>query len=232
MKMRFFYLVTIVCAILVSCEKEKSYESGSGTGTSGSVSNADCKACIYIPICDGAWYNYADTTAGLAQTVSDTFRYVKDSVIGAKTFKKFLSTSQQTYSFFNCTDGDTRLLSYGAVTSSGATVSKVELSLLKANLPLSGTWTDTLINGSGQTVIYADSIAQKAVSRTVNGQTFPDVIQVHVETSIYVPGFGSLTTNATDYYYARAVGLIEVIAEDFTTNTVFEHRTIKTYFIP
>ncbi len=229
-------LLSVMAAMffLASCQKEMSYETGtgSGTGTGGSPSNIDCKNCIYVPMCDGAWYSYNDTISGTAQIVSDTLLYVKDTSIDSKTFKVFFSKTQFNNTYTNCTNGESRVISYNNIGVGGSSVSKIDLILLKANLAVNGTWTDSIKNGASQTVLYIDSIKEKGVTRTINGQAFNDVIRVHIEIGIVFPPLGFVVTNTGDYYYAKGVGLVEVLVLDATSGMVVEHRTIKNYFIP
>ena len=240
MKAKLFYFF-VVSVILVSCQKELSVENngsgggstGGGGGTGGGTGgNAGCKDCIYIPMCDGSWYTYNDTLVGTAQVVTDTLKYVKDTTISNLTFKKFNSVTSPNSTYTNCTNGVTRIIGYNAVGAGGSTVSVIDLTMLKANSPTNTTWTDIIVNPTGQQVQYIDSIREKGVSRVVNGVTYPDVIHVFVTTGIDIPVLGLFVTNTTDYYYDRGVGLIEAVINDPNSGMILEHRTIKAYFIP
>ena len=226
--------MVIAAVALTGCQKELSFETSGvpgGTGTGGS-SSADCKACVYFPVCDGSVYTYYDTLSTNASVITDTFHFIKDTIIDNKTFVKNFSPLTQAYTYFNCTDGATRIIAYNASTLGGNTLSVADLTMLKANLPAGGVWQDKLTNPFGQQVTYLDSIAAKGVSRTVNGKTFPDVIQVNQQSGVDVPLLGFIVVTEGDYYFARGVGQIEVVITDPATGTVIQHRAIKSYYIP
>jgi hypothetical protein len=225
----------LLSGLFFSCQKEVSLEnsSGNGGGTGGGgINTGACKDCIYFPMCDGSWYTYDVLLGGTTQVVTDTFRYVKDTTIGNLVFKKMLSAAQKTYSYQNCTNGASRSINYNAVSAGGTTVSKIDITPLKANLPVNGTWTDTITNGAGQAVLYNYTLKEKGVSRTVNGKVFPDVIHVYFETGIDLPLFGFFVTNTSDYYYAKGVGFIESEIKDALSGTVIQQQFIKAWFVP
>ncbi len=225
------FSIAFLAIFLISCQKEVSLEKSTGGGGAGSGLVA-CKDCIYIPMCDGTWYTYNDTLLGNAQIATDTLRFIKDTTISSLSFKKFLSPAAQAFSYVNCNNGISRVIAYNPIGAGGTTVNKIDLTMLKANLAVNGSWTDTIDNGTGQQVLYTSTIKAKGISRTLNGQVFADVIHVYVETGIDLPGFGFFLTNTSDYYYARGVGLVEALIEDPSSGTVLQHRVIKAYFIP
>jgi len=235
MKTKLFYLL-LLSGLFFSCQKELSIENGSGSsgggGGTGGGSSSVCKDCIYIPMCDGSWFTYNDTLMGTAQVLTDTLKYIKDTTISNLVFRKFTSATIQNSTYTNCSSGTTRIITYNAVGAGGSSVSKINLTMLKASQPVNTTWTDTIINPTGQPVLYTDSIKEKGISRTVNGKTYSNVIHVYVETGIDLPFLGFFITNTTDYYYASGVGLIEAIIADPNSGTILEHRALKSYFIP
>jgi hypothetical protein len=232
-----FYLILTAIIIFTSCQKDLTFDNsgvpktGTGTGT-GTGSNSDCKACSYLPMCNGAWYTYNDTLGGTASSTTDTLLVIKDTTIDSKTFAKIYSPVSKTNIYYNCTNGASRLIAYNSTTFGGSNITVADITILKANLPLGGTWKDQLTNPTGQQVTYADSIVEKSISRTVNGKTYNDVIHVYVETGIDVPVLGFLVVTITDYYFAKGVGQIEAIISDATSGVIFEHRALKSYFIP
>ncbi|MEO5595506.1 MAG: hypothetical protein ABIR15_11320 [Chitinophagaceae bacterium] len=224
--------------IFSSCQKELSFEitpangTGTGTGTGGATST-DCKSCVYMPVCDGTWYTFADTLGTVASIFTDTLRFSKDTTIDSKTFTKIYSPASKTYAYYNCTDGATRLIQYNTTSLAGNTISKLDITFLKANLAVGGKWQDMLTNPLGQQVIYTDSIVAKGISRTINGKTFSDVIHVSVETGVNDSSIGGyFAFSVTDYYFAKGIGLIEALISYPSTGIVIEHRAIKSYYIP
>lgn len=224
---------------IISCQKEITFETadggtgsgGSGGGSGGGTASA-CKACAYMPMCDGTIYNYYDTTFGGSPAVSaDTLQFVKDTAFGGRTNQKFLTKGSATPYYTNCTSGISRITVFN-IPVTGGTVTKFELRMIDANLPVNGTWNDTVQNGAGQTVIYKNVIKAKAVSRTLHTNTFTDVIHVQTEAGVEVPLLGFFVTNKSDYYYARGVGLVEALIANEDGSIVYQHKVIKAYRIP
>jgi hypothetical protein len=236
MKLKFVAII-IGSILLVACQKELSLENGGAPtnpgGGGGGVSSADCKSCIYLPLCSGSWLKYADTLqSGITSESTDTATFVRDTTIASKVFQKFRTSLQGTFTYYNCTAGETNLITYNATTSGGSTVQKAEILPLKANEAVGGTWTYFLTNPAGQQVAYENTVVAKGISRTVNGRNYPDVIHVSTTVSINVPLLGNITTNEADYYYARGVGLIEYESRDPLFGTVVQKRALVDYYIP
>ena len=237
---KIFCLIAIASVVLTACQKELHYDIAGTTGngntggtTGGTTSTAtDCKSCVYMPVCDGTAFTFADTLYTSTSVVTDTLRFVKDTTIDSKAFVKIYSPLAKSYTYYNCTDGATRLIGYNANTVGGNTITVADITFIKANLPVGGTWQDKLNNPAGQQVLYNSKIAEKGITRTINGHTFTDVIHVYVEAGIDVPIVGFTVVTTTDYYFAKNIGLIETIITDPSGGTVIEHRAVKNYFIP
>jgi hypothetical protein len=221
--------------IISSCQKELTFENADnagGTGGGNGGGSTVCKACSYVPYCDGSVYSYYDTLlAGSPAVTSDTLQYVKDTTFSGRTYRKFITKGSTTPVYTNCTNGTFRtvLLNVGAT---GGSIPKIELQMLKDNLAVNGTWNDTIQNGLGQTVIYKNTIKEKAVSRTLHTNTFTDVIHVQADAGVEVPFLGFFITNRSEYYYARGVGLVEALIANEDGTVVYQHRVIKSYNIP
>ncbi len=238
----------IVAGILmVSCQKDLSEENGNlpgggttngGTGSGGTGSIfSKCKDCIYIPLCDGSVYKYADTSAGLTPgsttvaSVNYTIHFNKDSTINGVIYQKLTAESNNS-AFYNCTAGATTVIAYNAVSNNGNTLSYAKTTLLKANEVVGGSWTDQIINPQGLTVTYVYSIVSKGTARTVNNVAYPDVIHVHSQSTFDFPGFGTIPSGQAEYYFAKGVGQIESILTDDFTGTQILHRTLVSAVIP
>ncbi len=227
--------ILLLLVVFISCQKEIDINLG-GTnnngGGGGTNNNSNCKACAYLPYCDGATYSYYDTLMGVAPVISsDILKFIKDTVFSGKTFHKFTASSSPTAVYTNCTSGITTTAIFD-VGVTGGTISQVIIRPLQENLPVNGIWNDTLVNGLGQPVIYKYVINEKSIIRTLSGKTFNDVIHVQVETGVEVAGFGFFVTNMSDYYYAKNVGLIEALITNEDGTLVYQHRVIKSYNIP
>ena len=226
----FYTGLILLIIILASCQKEIDFVTGNNNNNGGN--NSNCKACAYLPYCDGASYSYYDTLLGSTATViSDNLQFLKDTVFSGKTFHKFSTTSSTTAVYTNCTSGVTTVAVLDAAVT-GGTIPKIELRPLQENLPVNGSWSDTIMNGFGQAVIYTHTIKGKGISKSLSGKTFNDVIYVQTDTGIDFPGLGYILTNKSDYYYARGVGLIEALITNEDGTLVYQHQVIKDYNIP
>jgi hypothetical protein len=232
MKMKFLPGL-LALFIIISCQKEVNFETATGgNGGSGGGGSAVCKACTYVPMCDGSVYSYYDTIfTGSPAVTADTLQYVKDTVFSGRTFRKFLTKGYSTPYYTNCTDGVFRNAAFN-LPATGGPITKIELVMLKDNIAVNGTWEDTITNGIGQTVYYKSKIIEKGVSRTLHTNIFPDVIHVQTENGVEVPIIGYFVTGVSDYYYAKGVGLIEARIASADGSVVYQHRVIKSYNVP
>ena len=93
-----------------------------------------------------------------------------------------------------------------------------EYIMLKDNIAVNQTWTGnysqtTTYNGLPTSIVqntaYTGKILEKDVTVTVNGETYPNVIKVHIkqETSI----MGALSVTNTEYWFAKNGGLVNSI---------------------
>ncbi len=103
----------------------------------------------------------------------------------------------------------------------GSTTTGAEYVVLKDNLPVGGTWTDTYT----QTTTYTDPafpvvtmnivnngfIVEKGITVTVNGEEFTDVIKTKLVQNATFMGQTTATTNY--YWFAKGVGPIKITNE-------------------
>lgn len=190
----------------------------------------NCKACTYFPICNGSKYEYYDTTYGSGSLRNADITTAGDTVISGKTFTKIPSGG--VLSYYNCTNGETTVAAFLAISNNGNILQKYESVILKANAAVGTTWSDSLLNPQGQTVIQNFKLVKKGISHKAGTFTFPDVIVVSLESGVDLPGFGFFAVSNTLYYYAKGVGLVETATVDYTTGTQVYHSVIKSYFIP
>ena len=151
-----------------------------------------------------------------------------DTTIDAKIYKKITATSG--VSFYNCTNGETNVVAYQQVSNNGNVLQKYQATMIKANAAIGTTWTDNITN-TGQTVVQNFKIKSKPSSRNVGTFNFSDLIVVSLESGVDFPGVGFIPVSFTYYYYAKGVGLVEVITQD-PLGQGFYHSVVKSYFIP
>ncbi len=90
--------------------------------------------------------------------------------------------------------------------------SSVEVLYLKDNLSTGGEWSQTFpINYSGFALqlTFKNKIAQKGISKTVNGITYNNVTDVETTLSVTGIPFAYTLTSDIHYYYAPKIGQIE-----------------------
>lgn len=215
-----FLTGTSGCSFSITC---------AGTTTPpGSTSN--CKSCTYTPMCKGNKFSYNDTTYGVTSIRSNEILNILDTTIDGKLFQKLITDGGNSY--FNCTNGESAVVGFDILTSGGNVVQKYESIMLKANAAVGTKWKTSLTNPQGQTVIQNFKIEAKGVSRSLGGFNFPDVIVVSLETGMDLPPIGYISAGISYYYYAKGVGLVEMISIDPTSGDVFYHSVVKSYFIP
>lgn len=203
------------------------------TFTAGTIT-ANCKACNYIPYCDGSTYSYIDTTSGGVTPVTQNLTYLTDSIMYGGIYKKFAVTGSAGNTYYNCTGGVSTSVVLNGISIGGTTIPVVKMVMLKANSPVGTTWQDTISLGAGSNAIFTSVISAKGISRAVLGTTFNDVIHVQQLGSIVIPGLGNTPFSTGDYYYAKDVGLIESLTLNTTSTpaTLALHRVLQSYNIP
>jgi len=101
-----------------------------------------------------------------------------------------------------------------------------EYIVLKDNIAVNQTWTGNYSQTTTYSVMpmpivqnttYTGKILEKDATVTVNGDTYPNVIKVHIkqETST----FGSVSITNTEYWYAKNVGVVNTITYFGTGST-------------
>lgn len=213
--------------------------------------SGDCKECIYLPVCVGSKYEYADTvftpnffdTGFTSQTSVRKADYLTsvDTIINGRVFKKVgLDNGINTnYSYVNCFNGETTVIAYNIQsTTSGNVLTAINTIELKANAAEGTNWKDTSVVNTVNYLYSSHTIVKKGISRTLLGVTYNNVILVRVDQSaLFVdPPIGLVSEGYVEYYTAKGIGLIETIgyAPNPITNETYltYHSVIKSYLVP
>lgn len=208
-----FFFIGVSALIFVSCGKKS-------TGPENPPA-----AESYLTTSTGSSWTYQQTDA--SGTTPKTAQYTvtstsKDSTIGSKSYHVY------NYSYGGNQYLNTMGSAYYQFDSLPGGIGKVfERLYLKDNLAKEGTWSqdvDVNVSLSGipitLKITLTNKIADKGVTREVNGKSYTDVI--HVTTSLSSTSIPTGLTSAIDSYYAPKFGLIEntsVINLDFMSVT-------------
>ena len=208
---------------------------------------SDCKECIYVPMCVGSKYEYADTTISpdSGSTIIPLERMGNitssvDTTINSRIYKKIgvFDGTTTAYNYISCLNGETNVIAYSVQSTISANVITISFTELKANAPVGATWTDTTLVNGVDFLYRNNTIIEKGISRVVSGVTFNDVIHLKVDETAFYAGPPAVTTpgGTTDYYFAKGVGFIEAISTILNPvnnqTYVFYHSVLKTYSIP
>ncbi|MBC7423430.1 MAG: hypothetical protein H7334_08275 [Ferruginibacter sp.] len=209
---------------IISCKKDKSIPASATTDN-------------YMPFTANSTWQYK--TVNNLMVNNDSVIYTvtssnRDSTINSKIYH-VLTTTNGPNQYRNITGNDYYTFQALPQALGG---SAVETIYLKDNIAANGNWSQLYnITASGLpvTINLLNTIAEKGISRTVNGIAYTDVI--HVTTTLSVSLLGSpLPTGAviTDIqnYYAKKVGMIESknkISINFTgiTNNIDQLTTLQ-----
>ena len=134
----------------------------------------------------------------------------QDTVANSKTYKVFTNTSGPN-EYYNITGSD--YYTFRKLPAAIADTS-IEVLYLKDNLAVGGTWFQSIpiiVAGTQLTLTFNYKIAQKGISRTVNGINYTDVTDVETTLSVSgIPAFITYSlTSDIHYYYAPKYGQIE-----------------------
>ncbi|MBL0356936.1 MAG: hypothetical protein IPP72_08595 [Chitinophagaceae bacterium] len=170
-------------------------------------------AVKFMSLTTGSTWNYKVTNNPSTTPVTSNYTVTatdRDSVANSKTYKVF-TNSGGANEYYNITGSD--YYTYRTLPANFGGNS-IEVLYLKDNLAVNGTWSQTTpitVSGFPLTLTLNNKIAQKGISKTVNGIAYTDVTDVETTFSIAgIPGFVTYTlTTDIHYYYAPKFGQIE-----------------------
>jgi len=170
----------------------------------------------YMTTTAGATWTYDDIDSSSAPPVLSTHTLVStnrpDTLINGRSYHIY-TNSNGSSEYYNISGSDYYVYQKLPDDLGGA---QVELLYLKTNVNAGATWTgsnNVTVSGFPITINYTSRIAEKGITKVVNGITYNDVI--HVETTLsLVPPFpiqpptSSEFATDMDFYYAPGKGLI------------------------
>lgn len=233
----------IFLLVLISCKKDYSLEANPFK---------KCVNCTYLPVCDSSVFVYTDSSATSVDTLTNLMTVYGDTTVNGQNF-----TSVSGFATFNtgllanCDNQDYKLLfpvsALGLNTDSlvAALLTQIPIpippglinfpetiqtSVLKANLPVNSTWTDTIYSLSLPPLISFSAglnytIIGKGLQRNIYQVNYTDVIHVRSELVVNSPLINLPLDYTIDYFFAKDVGIIEVQV----TEASVVQRVLKLY---
>jgi len=226
----YLIIFLFLAATLTSCRKDNSAFVGPSSGTAGGSQSES-----YYPVEKGT-----ERTYRLTDDISNTtITSVETSTGNKKTFNnesysevstKLNNSPTLSKSYIYEKDGVYRFrgetLAYGI---------ELQFEYLNTNVAVGGTWTKPVnesgtVNGAPARIVC--TMAEKNISKVVNGKTFNNVIHTTVDLQ-YDLSNGFETVATYEFFSAKGVGIIEIDTEmDFfgfksTSKTELMSYTIK-----
>lgn len=184
-RLRFLMMWCLVLGIMVSCgDKEDD--------ASPKTAELD-----YLPTTQGSTWSYGGSSPYSLTATGKT------KVIDGKTYSE-METKQG-----NETRKSYVLKEKGVYTAIGMdpSLGDIALTFLKEETPVGKPWFQTnTINGVQTKMTF--TIIEKGITKTVQGNTFKDVIHVQMNSTYTFMGMEMDLGIPTDYYWAKGVGLI------------------------
>jgi hypothetical protein len=185
-KLKYLLIWCLVLGTFISCgDKEDE-------GEPASAAQQD-----YLPTTKGSTWNYGGitpytlTVTGATKVVNGKTYYEMETKQGSDVRKSYVVKDKGVYT------------AIGFVPNSG----EIELSILKEETPVGKPWEQTNVINGVETKM-ACTIVEKDVTKTVEGKTYKNVINVQMVTTFLFKGQDLGTAITTNYYYAKGVGLI------------------------
>ena len=226
MKRKQFFAVLIILSLHISCKKSSNESSGPPAPVP------------YMSITTSSTWQYklddniGATSVNYLITATD-----RDTIVGSRTYKVFSNSSTAGSEYYHISSGN-----YYNYRNLGASLgnNKLEILYLKDNLNAGAKWEETFnltIPGLPLPVSVKldNTIAEKGITRTVNGITYKDVIHVTTYLSSSAIPSSNLTSDIQNYY-APKVGAIEttyklnlnyLVIRNIDTKTILLSADIK-----
>lgn len=191
-------LLLLLTILAVACKKN-------------STTNSQANVEKYLSLTAGNTWTYETVNNITVTTTSNTVTSSnKDTAIGSKSYHIFLNSGGAANDYYNISGND--YYTFRNLVALGS--SSVESIYLKDNAAVGTGWSQVVniapFSGVPTTIplTVGYNIAEKGISRTVNGKNYTNVIHITTTLSSASLPAGSLTTDIQSYY-APKYGLIE-----------------------
>jgi len=205
-----------ITTILAGCSKEASFETGTGSnngngGGGGNNGGGQSGSGTYQPTSANSYWHYKETGDITADyTITSTGQKTTINSIDYYTFNS-TGSAGNVQSYMGVKNHNYYVLDQGTSPNSGASF---DLNFLYLNdtASVGYTWQNAAGQGNGFTAETPGSVVEKGISLTVQGKSYTDVIHTQEELQYDIPGLGLLTFATYDYYVAKGIGIIRVVA--------------------
>lgn len=207
-------LVLVTSLSIISCQKELdpySPQTTDSTGVPVDTSLVDTSTSgAYHPVTVGSFWTYKDSASGAESTNS-----IGDSskVINNILFRQYLSTgnAQSVAGWIASPGPGYYLVAQGTSPNTGAPFD-LTFYFLNDTASVGYSWDYTAGSGNGFTAYTTTTIVAKGLTMTVEGKTYTDVTQTHLDISYNILG-QLLNYGGYDYFMAKGVGFIKIRAK-------------------
>lgn len=156
----------------------------------------------------------------------------RDSTINSKSYHVFTNSGASGNEYYNITGNE--YYNFRKLPSAFGG-SNVENLYLKDNLAVGGSWTQAFpvtVSGFPAVVTLANTIAEKGITKVINGITYKDVIKVSTNITASISGIplpaGALTTDIQTFYAPR-YGMIQSTNKiDVSFSGIVDHTDQQT----
>lgn len=200
-------LLALATLLFTSCKKDKGESPSDDT-------NTKTTSDTYQPLTTGSTWKYVESGDTTTHTITGATQ-----VFGGKTYTTVEAKSKAgtDHAYYYVKDHvyilRQTLSGYG----------DIAFTYLNDTAKVNATWTANVTDGGtlgGIPARMIGAIAQKGISKAVNGKTYTNVIHSTAQLQYNLGGYTTLATY--DFYAAKGIGLIEIDASSFgfTTSSI------------
>jgi len=186
-KLYALFIWCILAGTLASCEKEDNINPDFVLTT----------APDYLPTTSGTTWTYGGrspytcTVTGNTKVINGKTYQEMQNKVGTMEYKSYVIKEKGVYTAISLVTG----------------MANLEIAILKEELPVGSTWEQTgIVNGLDVKLKF--TITEKDVTKTIEGKTFKNVINVKLAGAYTYSGIETGIDFSTNYYFAKGVGLI------------------------
>jgi hypothetical protein len=234
--------IAALSGFIGSCSKEKSIDTtqntgsntggngnGNGAGNGGGQNGTD----TYQPMSKDSYWKYKTTGYySLENTTTSTGTQKTIDGINYTIFNSVNTGQPAGQALFGIKDHNYYSYAEGVSPQGGSF--NVSYLYLNDTASVGYSWQHVAGQGNGFAALTPGTIVEKGLSMTVSGKNYSDVIHSRIELQYAIPGIDTLSYFTYDYYVAKNVGVIKLIAtgdpllaNGATTTTELTEYTIK-----